>query len=227
MRRMIFCSGSRRNCRIRAGQEILERSRRGRRHAARSGSVSALTGAPFGYRYVSRIEGGGVARFEVVEAEAHIVRLIFAWSRPGSHELARSGPALRQMGCETRKGASYWYASTIRSMLDNPAYVGRATFGRSRFLPPRPRLRPIRGHLKPSPRATSRVPVPREEWIEIPVPPLVDPTMFEAVRAQLEENRSLQTKSRTQPSLAAARPDGLSAMRLRLLWQEGATLTQI
>jgi site-specific DNA recombinase len=30
--------------------KILERSRRGRRHAARSGSVSALTGAPFGNR---------------------------------------------------------------------------------------------------------------------------------------------------------------------------------
>ncbi|WP_292527014.1 recombinase family protein [Mesorhizobium sp.] len=58
--------------------KILERSRRGRRHAARSGSVSALTGAPFGYRYVGREQGGGVARFEVVEAEAHIVRLIFA-----------------------------------------------------------------------------------------------------------------------------------------------------
>ena len=39
--------------------KILERSRRGRRHAARSGSVSALTGAPFGYRYVSRAQGGG------------------------------------------------------------------------------------------------------------------------------------------------------------------------
>src|SRR6266704_260682 len=43
--------------------KILERSRRGRRHAAQSGSVGALTGAPFGYRYVSRVQGGGVARF--------------------------------------------------------------------------------------------------------------------------------------------------------------------
>ena len=33
----------------------------------------------FGYRYVSRSEGGGVARFDVVEDEARIVRLIFAW----------------------------------------------------------------------------------------------------------------------------------------------------
>ena len=74
-------------------------------------------------------------------------------------------------------------------MLDNPAYIGRAAFGRARFLAPRPRLRPIRGHQKPSPRATSRVPMPREEWIEIPVPPIVDPAVFEAVRVQLEENR--------------------------------------
>jgi site-specific DNA recombinase len=47
--------------------KILERSRRGRRHAARSGLVSALGAAPFGYRYVTRAVGGGVARFEVIE----------------------------------------------------------------------------------------------------------------------------------------------------------------
>jgi site-specific DNA recombinase len=169
--------------------KILERGRRGRRHAAQCGSVSALTGAPFGYRYVSRTQGGGVARFEVVEEEAHIVRLIFAsvgLDRMSLREVCRR---LRQTGCQTRGGATSWYASTIRGMLDNPAYIGRAAFGRARFLPPRPRLRPIRGHQKPSPRATARVPMPREEWIEIPVPPIVDPAVFEAVRAQLEENR--------------------------------------
>jgi len=168
--------------------KILERGRRGRRHAARSGSVSALTGAPFGYRYVTRGQGG-VARFEVVEAEAHIVRLIFAWVGLDRMSLREVCRRLQQMGCRTRKGTTHWYASTIRGMLDNPAYIGRAAFGRARFLPPRPRLRPIRGHPQPSPRATSRVPVPPEEWIEIPVPRLVDPAVFEAARAQLEENR--------------------------------------
>ena len=180
--------------------KILERSRRGRRHAARSGSVSALTGAPFGYRYVSRNQGGGTARFEVVEAEAHIVRLIFSWIGMDRMSLREVCRRLRQMGCQTRKGASYWYASTIRSMLDNPAYIGRATFGRSRFLPPRPRLRPIRGHIKPSLRATSRVAVPPEEWIEIPVPSLVDPTVFELARTQLEENRRRKRRQKTGAS---------------------------
>jgi site-specific DNA recombinase len=169
--------------------KILERGRRGRRHAAQSGSVSALTGAPYGYRYVSRTQGGGIARFEVVESEAPIVRLIFAWIGLERMSLRAVCRRLQQMGCQTRRGSTYWHASTIREMLNNPAYIGRAAFGRARFLPPRPRLRPIRGHLKPSPRATSRIPMPREEWIEIPVPPIVDPAVFEAVRAQLEENR--------------------------------------
>src|SRR5271166_4208745 len=177
--------------------KILERSRRGRRHAARSGSVSALTGAPFGYRYVSRVQGGGVSRFEVVEDEAHIVRLIFAWIGLDRMSLRAVCRRLQQMGCQTRQGSTYWHASTIRSMLDNPAYIGRAAFGRARFLPPRPRLRPIRGHLKPSLRATSRVAVPPEEWIEIPVPSLVDPTVFELARTQLEENRRRKRRQKT------------------------------
>src|SRR6516165_7708221 len=32
--------------------QILERSRRGKRHRARQGQVSVLSGAPFGYRYI-------------------------------------------------------------------------------------------------------------------------------------------------------------------------------
>src|SRR6516165_12213950 len=34
--------------------KIMERSRRGKLHAARRGSVSVLCGAPYGYRYVSK-----------------------------------------------------------------------------------------------------------------------------------------------------------------------------
>lgn len=38
--------------------KILERSRRGKRHAAQTGQVSVLSGAPYGYRYISKQEGG-------------------------------------------------------------------------------------------------------------------------------------------------------------------------
>jgi site-specific DNA recombinase len=39
--------------------QILERTRRGRRFAARQGKISVLAHAPYGYRYVPRHLGGG------------------------------------------------------------------------------------------------------------------------------------------------------------------------
>ena len=101
--------------------KILERGRRSRRHAAQSGFVSALTGAPYGYRYVNRTQGGGISRFEVVESEAPIVRLIFAWIGLERMSLRAVCRRLQQMGCQTRRGSTYWHASTIRDMLNNPA----------------------------------------------------------------------------------------------------------
>src|SRR4051812_40139944 len=93
--------------------KILERGRRGRRHAARSGSVSALCPAPFGYRYVGEAVGGGVARFEVVEEEARIVRRIFAWvglERVSLREVCRR---LGEAGCRTRTGLARWDRTTV------------------------------------------------------------------------------------------------------------------
>src|ERR687894_2358186 len=45
--------------------KILERSRRGKRHAAHSGEVSVLSTAPYGYLYVRKQESGGEGRFEI------------------------------------------------------------------------------------------------------------------------------------------------------------------
>jgi site-specific DNA recombinase len=168
--------------------KILERGRRGRRHAARSGSLSAFTTAPYGYRYVSKANGGGTARFEIIEEEACVVQKMFEWvalERVSLREVCRR---LVAVGYETRGGQSQWHASTVRGMLTNTAYIGRAVYGHSRYVQAPPRLRPIRGHPHGSPRPTGRIAVPREEWIEVPVPALVDEPVFEAVAAQLAEN---------------------------------------
>ncbi len=42
--------------------KIIERHRRGKRHAAQAGVVNVLSGAPYGYRYVAKYAGGGQAR---------------------------------------------------------------------------------------------------------------------------------------------------------------------
>ena len=56
--------------------QILERSRRGKRHRARSGEVSVLSGAPYGYRYIRKTEDA-LAFYQVIDAEANIVRQVY------------------------------------------------------------------------------------------------------------------------------------------------------
>src|SRR3974377_2055375 len=54
--------------------KIMERCRRGKQYAARHGSVNVLRGAPYGYRYVAKHEGGGEARYQIVAEEAGVVQ---------------------------------------------------------------------------------------------------------------------------------------------------------
>lgn len=56
--------------------QIGERTRRGKLHRARAGSVNVLSGAPYGYRYVRKSEHAE-ARYEIAEPEASTVREIY------------------------------------------------------------------------------------------------------------------------------------------------------
>jgi site-specific DNA recombinase len=169
--------------------KIVERSRRGRRHAAQMGAVSALGRAPFGYHYVPKGEGGGVARVEVVPEPARFVRLMFAWVGLDRLSLREVCRRLQDAGVPTATGQVRWDPTTIARIVRNPAYRGQAMFGRLRSVPPpaKPPLRPRRGQALP--RTSCSVATPPEQWIAIPVPAIVDPVVFEAAQAQLDENR--------------------------------------
>jgi site-specific DNA recombinase len=54
--------------------QILERSRRGKRHRAKAGEISVLSGAPYGYRYIRKSDEVP-ARYEIIDAEADVIRL--------------------------------------------------------------------------------------------------------------------------------------------------------
>src|ERR1035437_7501659 len=56
--------------------QILERSRRGKRHRAEQGEISVLSGAPYGYRYVRKTDDSA-AYYEIIEEEATIVRMVY------------------------------------------------------------------------------------------------------------------------------------------------------
>ena len=170
--------------------KIMERCRRGKQYAARQGSVNVLSGAPYGYRYVSKHEGNGQARYQVVVDEARVVQKIFEWVGQERCSIGEVRRRLQRDGVPTRGGQSVWDRSVIWSCLKNPAYKGTAAFGKTRAGALKPqRLRPQRGRPEVPRRPISRVDTPSEDQILIAVPGLVSADLFETVAAQLEENR--------------------------------------
>ena len=161
--------------------KIMERSRRGKLHAARQGSVNVLVQAPLGYRYVTIQEGGGQARYEVVLEEARVIQQIFRWVGHERLSLSEVCRRLEKQGILTRTGLSYWRPPTIAALLKNPAYIGQATFGKTRVEPRRTPLRPRRG--KPEiPRRPYSVTRQDTQPIAIAVPALVSEELFAAVQ---------------------------------------------
>ena len=169
--------------------KILERCRRGRKHAAQLGLVSALNRAPYGYRYVSKQLGGGQARYEVDDEPARIVQQIFAWvglERCSLREVVRR---LKTRQIPSPTGGTVWEPTTLGALLKNPAYRGEAQFGKTRVGPRRSRLRPARGQSALPKNNRTSYPTAEHERIAIPVPALVDADLFAAVAEQLQENR--------------------------------------
>ena len=169
--------------------KILERSRRGKRHGAHTGVVNVLSGAPYGYQYITKHEGGGRARYEILLEEARVVRLAFDWVGRERVSIGEVVRRLTQARERTRTGKTVWDRSTVWAMLKNPAYQGLAAFGKTRATELRPRLRTQRGRPAQPRRAVSPVDVPADEWIGVPVPALVSEALFATVQEQLQENR--------------------------------------
>src|ERR1022692_2968438 len=114
--------------------QILERSRRGKRHRAHQGSISVLSGAPYGYRYVKKTDSTA-AYYEVLEAEADVVRMAFRIFIEQAVSINGITRMLNDRQIPTRKGIARWERSTVWAMLRNPAYVGRACFGKTELRP--------------------------------------------------------------------------------------------
>jgi site-specific DNA recombinase len=106
--------------------KILNRSRRGKLHAARQGSVNVLSGAPYGYRYISAREGGGEARYDVILEEARVVRQIFQWVGRDGLSIGEVCRRLKKRGIPTRTGKNYWDRASPRCV---PSEVIRSSHG--------------------------------------------------------------------------------------------------
>ena len=169
--------------------KIRERVRRGRLYRARSGALSVLGGAPYGYRYITKSDGGGQAAYHIVLEEARIARQIFDWVGREGCSLGEVVKRLKSQGIPTSSGKPVWDRATLRDMLRNAAYKGMAEYGKTRRVARRPRLRPRRGQPEFPRRNSCSRDTGAQERIPIPVPALVDEETFAAVQEQLARNR--------------------------------------
>jgi site-specific DNA recombinase len=99
--------------------QILERSRRGKLHAARHGSVNVLTGAPYGYRYMRAGGTDAPAAYEIVLEQASVVRQIFAWVGRDRLSIRHVCRRLENQGICTATGQSRWTRGSVWVILKN------------------------------------------------------------------------------------------------------------
>src|SRR6266567_921516 len=180
--------------------QIAERSRRGKRHKAQQGSVNVLSGAPYGYRYVRKSDISA-AYYEVIEAEAEVVRLVFAAYTQQGLSINAIAHGLNEQQIPTRTAKTRWERSTVWGMLRNPAYQGKACYGKTELRPRQRITRPIRQRKGWPSRNSANHERPRADWIEVPVPPLVSDEMFALAQEQLEQNKQHSPRRTIEPTL--------------------------
>ena len=123
--------------------QIIERSRRGKRHKAHEGVVNVLSGAPYGYRYMRKTDDSA-AYYEVVESEAAVVRMVFESYTQQGLSINAIARMLNERQIPTRTATTRWERSTVWGLLRNPAYQGRACYGKTELRPRQRITRPLR-----------------------------------------------------------------------------------
>jgi site-specific DNA recombinase len=163
--------------------------------------VNVLGGAPYGFRYIRRSDVCE-ARYEIVEDEAQVVREVF---RRYSDDQASIGELARWLTAQsipTRTGKDRWDRSVIWAMLRNPAYAGRAGFLKTGTTDRRPAInRQARLQGRSISRHHAKFDRPKDEWITIAVPAIIDEATFEQAERRLADNRRFAARNTKEPSL--------------------------
>ncbi len=161
--------------------KIAERYRRGKLYRARAGEIPFWK-TSYGHRRVVP-DGGGPSRIEISEPEAEIVRSIF-------HAYVERGLSVRQIAFELRdrgipspSGKPQWGTSTLDRLLRNEGYIGTVYYNRKERIQGATRGRMTRNRERP-----------REEWIAIPVPAIIDRDTFDRVNHITHENWRLSPR---------------------------------
>jgi site-specific DNA recombinase len=166
-----------------------ERFRRGKLQKARAGQWTAGK-PPYGYRYIPKHDGSP-GYLVINEAEVEVVRMLYRWLIEERMTVRQILKRLAAGPWRPRCGRRLWSNAVVHRVLSDPVYTGTAYANRYTFhVPRRPRARGPR-----SDERTCRRPRPREEWIPIPVPAIIDEPTHQQALAQLARNAVLSFRN--------------------------------
>lgn len=160
--------------------KISERSRRGKLFRARAGEAVHRR-VPYGYIRVPR-NANQPAHLVIHETHAAVVKRIFADYTTANMSLKKIADALNTEGIPS-PGGSRWLTSTLSRLMQQPAYIGQALVNTTQILHDR------------GPGAKPRqIPRPKEEWITIPCPAIIDETTFRAAGQACAHNTNFSAR---------------------------------
>jgi site-specific DNA recombinase len=175
--------------------QILERSRRGKRHRARAGEISVLSGAPYGYRYLRKSDEAP-ASYSVIETEARVVQQVYE-----SYTVAGWSIGAITLSAGTAWRPEAWRGGALCcGRCCATAYRARRASA-SRVAVRQRVTRPLRARGGMTTRNSANHERPRDEWIEIPVPALVEEPTFARAQELLHENKVRSRRRTIAPSL--------------------------
>jgi site-specific DNA recombinase len=169
-------------------QKIKERSMRGKRAKAKAGKVIG-TRVPYGYKHV-RDNHGKIETLEPVEEIAEVIRLIYQWYVYGDEtgkklstsmitrrlsEMSIPTPGEVNKGYNRKRASGIWTRDTVTSILSHEVYAGIWHYGVT--------------------VAHTNKPRPRDEWIPVNVPQIVDRETWELAQVQKARNIELSKRN--------------------------------
>jgi site-specific DNA recombinase len=181
--------------------KISERFRLGKLRKVKEGNV-INSEAPYGYTRIRNNENRP-GYYVINQEEARVVKKIFSWIADEKLTIRRVIKRLQELGIKPRwSKRGVWSTSTLSHLLTNKTYIGEAYYGRSYAVVPE---NPLKTEKYKKMRKTSRKLKPKEEWLMIPVPAIIDKDLFSRTQQQLKSNFELSNRNKKNEYLLSRR----------------------
>ncbi len=181
--------------------KISERFRLGKMRKVREGNI-LVSEAPYGYIYIpkkDKVHG----YYKINKEEAKVVKMIFNFVANEGLTIRGVVKKLQELKIGPRKSKrGVWNTSTLSHLLRNKTYIGEAYYGKSCAVVPE---RPFNVEKYRKIKKTSRKIRPEEEWVKVPVLPIIDRSLFMSAQELLRANFELSKRNRKNEYLLAGK----------------------